>query len=282
MALESNIEAYRRAVGDMLDALSSWVDGSSKIAWLPSHGILPLVRSSLIKRQHECLEIAVDLADKGQGFAAVGFLRPACEEFLWAKYLASISKADAERLLKVLARTEIWDSLKAQDDHVGKAVMGHLGLGTYFRRMESSTKARAGEVKALGTKLRWEKRTVENSKLPSMAFIAKSVGETKLYKLLYHASSRYVHFSPHELIRRAWGKSGEITVSSAHFSDYWGSFVLYWGTYLLASTFSAASSLGDPSDPNAPIDEERLLAASAAIGELGPVPIITVGELEWE
>ena len=282
MALESNIDAYRRAVRDMLEALDAWVSASSQIAWDPDHGVLPLVRSSVIKRQHECLAIAVDLADRGQGFAAVGFLRPACEEFLWAKYLKSITKADAERLLKVLARSEMWDSLKAQDDYAGKTAMTHLGLAAYFKRMEATTKSRAAEIKALGTKLKWEKRTEENSQFHSMAYIAKSVGETKLYRMLYHASSRYVHFSPHELMRRAWGKSGDVSISSAHFSDYWGSFVLYWGTYLLASTVSAGHSLGDPSEVDVPLDADRLIAASTAIGELGPVPIITAGELEWE
>lgn len=282
MALESNIDGYRRAVREMLEALDAWVHASSQIAWRPDHGVLPLIRSAVIKRQHECLTITVDLADRGQGFAAVGFLRPACEEFLWAKYLSAISQADAERLLTVLARSEIWDSLKAQDDYAGKTTMTHLGLAPYFKRMEATAKVRKAEVKALGSKLKWENRAVENSQLPSMAYIAKSVGETKLYKMLYHASSRYVHFSPQELMRRAWGKSGEVSVSSAHFADYWGSFVLYWGTYLLASTVSAAHSLGAPSEVDAHLDADRLIAASTAIGELGLVPIITAGELEWE
>lgn len=282
MALKSNIDAYRNSVSDILEALSGFVESSSKMAWLPSHGVLPLIRNSIIKRQHECLQIAVNLADKGQGFAAVGFLRPACEEFLWVKYLSSISKTDAERLLRVVATSEIWDSLRAQHEYTGKTAMVSLGLTAHFQNMESSVKARAGAVKALGMKLSWEKRTVENSKLPSMAYIAKSVNESKLYKLLYHASSRYVHFSPHELMRRAWGKSGEVSINSAHFSDYWGSFVLYWGTYLLASTFIAAHSLGKSSEFDISMDGDRLLAASKALGELGMVPIITAGELEWE
>lgn len=282
MTFEPNINVYRGAVRDTLQALDPWVHASSQIAWTPDQGVLPLVRSSVIKRQHECLTIAVDLVDRGQGFAAVGFLRPACEEYLWAKYLSAITKADAERLLKVLVKSELWDSLKAQDDYSGNTAMAQMELAPYFKRMETSRKFRAAEVKAIGTKLKWEKRTLENSQFPSMSFIAKSVGETKLYKILYHASSRYVHFSPHELMRRAWGKSGDVSVSSEHFSKYWGSFVLYWGTYLLASTVSAAYSLGDPPEVDLPLDADRLIAAASAIGELGPVPIITAGELEWE
>jgi hypothetical protein len=282
MPIKTNIDGYLRAVRELLGSLSGWVEQSSKMAWIPAHGALPIVRSSIIRRQYECLGIAVDLAEKGQGFAAVGLLRPACEELLWAKYLGSIARADAERVVTLMARMELCDSLRAQEEHAGATAMKHLGLATYARRMASKTQANARAVRELGVKLRWEKRTVEGGKLPSMAFVAKSVNETKLYKLLYHASSRYVHFSPHELMRRAWGKTGEMSVSSSHFADYWGSFVLYWGTFLLAGTFAVAATLGEESELDVTIDGERLLKASETIGELGPVPIITAGELDWE
>lgn len=282
MPVQTNIDGYRCAVRELLASLSGWVEQSSSIAWTPAHGALPLVRSSIVKRQYECLTIAADLAEKGQGFAAVGLLRPACEELLWAKYLGSMARADAERLVTLMARIELGDSLKAQEEHAGASAMQHLGLAGYAKRMASWTQADTRALRELGTKLRWEKRTIEGGKLPSMAFVAKAVGEPKLYKLLYHASSRYVHFSPHELMRRAWGKTGQMSVSSAHFADYWGSFVLYWGTFLLAGTFAAAAALGDDSELDESIDGDRLLKASEAIGELGPVPIVTAGELEWE
>lgn len=281
MTLESRVNEYRHAAAETLAAVEGWVKVSSTLSWTSTDGTLPLVRSSLIKRQHECLSIAVDLTDKGQGFAAVGFLRPACEEFLWTKYLSSMSKADAEALLAVMARREIWDSLKAQDLHAGKKGMSALGLAPYFKSMESRAKQYDLVLKALGTKLHWDKRAIDSGSPPSMSFIAKAVGETKLYKLLYHASSRYVHFSPQELMRRAWGKEGDITISSSHFADYWASFVLYWGVYLLAATFSAACALDEPTELDDSIDADRLMKATSVIGDLGPVPIITAGELAW-
>lgn len=179
---------------------------------------MPLVRSALLRRQYECLSVAVELVNVGHGFAAVGLLRPACEEMLWAKYLGSINRKDAERLLRVMARKELADSLKAQDDHVGHSTTEQLGLSQYMKQMTAAAEYRNRELKSLGTKLRWEKRTIENAQLPSIAFIAKAVGDLKTYRFLYHASSRYVHFSPAELLRRAWGEDGfdNCVVSAFH------------------------------------------------------------------
>lgn len=277
----SRNEELRSAVTDTLDALRGLIDETSALTWAPKDGVLPLVRSAILRRQYECLSVAADLVDKSQGFAAVALLRAACEEFIWAKYLASLQRRDAENLLVLVGRKEINDSLKAQDDHAGRGVSEALGLAGYLKNSEASAKQLNTQIKALGTKLKWEKRTVEAAKLPSVAFLAKAVNETKLYRFLYHASSRYVHFSVAELLRRTWGKTGKVTVSSTHFTDYWGAFVMYWGVYLLASTFPTICELGEePSDGS--INGEKLLDAARRIGEHGPIPIITAEELAWE
>jgi hypothetical protein len=278
----SRKDELRLAVAETLQVLGPAVERTSKLQWSANHGMLPLIRSAMLRRQYECLSIAVDLVDKSQGFAAVALLRPACEEFLWAKYLASLKPSDAEDLLVLMAQRELRDSLAAQDARTGRAVSDHLGLTRYIEQYEASARTLNARTKALGTKLQWEKRTIEGAKLPSVAFVAKAVGETPLYRFLYHASSRYVHFSPAELLRRAWGRTGDVTVSSMHFTDYWGSFVLYWGVYLIASTFPILCELGGELDLDDSIDGDRLIAAARRIGEHGPVAIITAEELAWE
>lgn len=278
----SGLDELRLAVAETLEALNAFVEGASKLAWSPIDGMLPLIGSAILRRQYECLSVAVDLVDRSQGFAAVALLRPACEEFLWAKYLASIHRHDAEQLLVLMGRKEIGDSLRAQDDYAGRSVTQGLHLAEHLKHSETSAKGINAQVKALGTKLKWEKRTVEASKLPSVAFIAKSVGETNLYRFLYHASSRYVHFSPAELLRRTWGKTGEVTVSSAQFTDYWGAFVMYWGVQLLANTLPFACELRNMDESNSSIDEETLLKAAKRIAGHGAMPIVTAEELVWE
>lgn len=278
--MQTRHDELRLAVSDTLQALDGVIKESSSLVWSPTNGIFPLIRSGILRRQYECLSVAVDLVDKSQGFAAVTLLRAACEEMIWAKYLAAIDRKDAEQLLQLIGNKEITDSLKAQDDHAGRKTSDILGLTKYLKNMEASAANRKTQIQSLGKKLRWDKRTIDLGNLPSMSFLAKTVGETKLYKLLYHASSRYVHFSVGELLRRSWGQTGKVTVSSAHFADYWGDFVMYWGVYLLISTFPVLLELGEETEMST-FDSELLLNAAKRIAAHGPVPIITSGELEW-
>ena len=278
----SRIEELRKAVDDTLEAVRPFVETASKLNWSPSEGILPLIRTAMLRRQYDCLQVAVYLVEKSQGYAGVALLRAACEEYLWAKYLASISRDDAEQLLLILGRKEIADSLKAQDDYVGRATTTLLGLAPFLSEHKDSAKNSNSKAKALGKKLKWEKRTIQDGKLPSVAFIAKAIGEKKLYGFLYHASSRYVHFSTSELLRRAWGRTGDVSVASSHFTDYWGLFVLYWGVWLLAHTLPPLVELGITEGDLDLIDEDKLLSAARKIADIGPIPIITAEELLWE
>jgi len=278
----SHIDELRKAVDDTLEAVKPFVEASSKLSWSSSDGMLPLIRTAMLRRQYECLQIAASLVEKSQGYAGVALLRAACEEYLWAKYLASISRADAETLLLLLGRKEIADSLRAQDDYNGRINTKALGLAKHLAHHEDSAKHLNNQIKALGKKLKWEERTVQASKLPSVAFVAKAVNETKLYRFLYHASSRYVHFSPSELLRRAWGRTGAISVTSSHFTEYWGLFVLYWGVWLLAHTLPILVELGINEEQLDLIDGEKLMDAARRIAGVGPIPIITAEELQWE
>lgn len=273
-------EELRTAVADTLAAVKDVVTAASKLAWKQSDGFLPLVRRSILRRQYECLSVAVDLVDKGQGFAAVSLLRPACEEFLWAKYFEILGAKDAEQLILLMASRELRDSLRAQDGYAGRSVSDSLGLTGYLKSQEASSKRVNSQIKALGTKLKWEKRTVENSQLPTVAFVAKAVAETNLYRYLYHASSRYVHFSPTELLRRTWGRTGDVTVNSDHFKEYWSSFVMYWGVVLLASTFPHVIAGMDETELE--LDAEKLFDAARRVSAHGAIPIITAEELAWE
>jgi len=67
-----------------------------------------------------------------------------------------------------------------------------------------------------------------------------------------------------------------------HFTDYWGSFVLYWGVYLISSTLPILLELGDELHLDDSIDGNRLISAARRICEHGAVPIITAEELAWE
>jgi hypothetical protein len=236
----------------------------------------------MIRRQHECLTVTVELAAHAQGFAAAALLRPACEELIWAKYFALIRTTDAEHLLGLIARLEILASLRAQNDYAGRQVMKSLQLSSHLLKFEAASPHLKAALRKVGQKLKWSKRAVDTGRLPSMAELATIVGERKRYKYLYHASSRFVHFSPSELLRRAWGKPGDVTITSSHFADYWAAFALHWGAQLLVETILAVAETSRESVwTEESFDADRITRAAERLGSIGQIPIITAEELDW-
>jgi hypothetical protein len=117
---------------------------------------------------------------------------------------------------------------------------------------------------------------------PSVAEMAHITGRYHdLYAFLYHASSRAVHFSTGELLRRVWGEPGKLTIRSAHYSEYWSAFALHWGAMLYLDFLNTALAL-TPRDPGIyeEVDIEGLGDAIQRAG-MGGVPIITEEELDW-
>ncbi len=217
-----------------------------------------------------------------EGYAGVSLLRPACEELIWAKYLTQLDDGDANELLVCLSRKEILDALKAQDGRIGRARTKELGL---LQQLEAGTNAQSmirSKLSNVGRKLGWDKRTVDSSMPPSTQFLARKTQLTSLYNFLFHASSRYVHFSVSELLRRAWGTPEEITIRSANFGDYWSAFALAWGHKLLSDTYLVIhESLEADGVLNPEIDGTKIISAYKEIAEFGFVPVITPAELNW-
>ena len=211
-------------------------------------------------------------------------LRPACEELIWAKYLATIDKGSANELLLCLAQKEIHDSLVAQDGYLGRTATKEAGLLIPLERLTHHLPEIRRRLAILGNKLRWPKKFIEKGAVPSIAWLAKETGNTKMYNFLYHAASRYVHFSMGELLRRAWGSPAELTIRSANFGEYWSSFTLAWGLRLLSDTYLAMHEYLEADgviDPGVS-DGSKIMDAYKRIAEFGLVPIITRAELNWK
>jgi hypothetical protein len=102
----------------------------------------------------------------------------------------------------------------------------------------------------------------------------------KTYDFLYHATSRAVHFSVPELLRRIWGSPGSVTISSRTFERYWAAFSLYWSCWLFSSTFIEVLLVLQ--SPN--IEDEvamRIAAAMEQVNQEGAMPILTAEEVYW-
>jgi hypothetical protein len=233
----TDIEDLCGAIEALLEHLKPFIAHITDIDWEPKDGVLSPILRGIVRRQYDCLGAVATLVRSGSGYAVAPMLRPACEEFIWGTYLSQLHKSEAEELLSAFGHGEVVASLNAQDDYVGRKVTRELGLEVHLLKMRRSEPLARARLQKLGQKLGWEKRTVESGTLPSVGYIAKQIGQTKLYNLLYHPTSRFVHFSTSELLRRAWGKSDKVTIRSDNFGEYWSAFTLHWGGLLLLRTF---------------------------------------------
>ena len=151
------------------------------------------------------LKVSVELVESEHGYAAVPLLRPACEELLWLRYLEKLTADDAKLLAGCLIRSGLLRDLNAQAGEVGEEEMMAIGLGPALKIFRSKASDVQQKLRELGKRLGWSDRVVSKGSVPNTWFIAKTTDSTDLYRFLYHATSRYVHFSPVELARRGWG-----------------------------------------------------------------------------
>ena len=272
------IDDVQLAVDRMLDAMREYVDEASNTTWSPSDGFLFLIVRAILRRQFEALEAIAGLVKGGKAYVAGPLLRPACEELIWTKYLLQIPQETAERLVVTVASKELLANLSAQDKYAGRKVTEELGLLPYLERSRGRKAAHRKTLEELSTELGWPVREGQGAELPSIYWIAKQTEQLRVYNFIYHATSRFVHFSVTELLRRAWGHPGTVSITSEHYRDYWGHFSLYWGLNLFIDT---AIEIAQGLSVDATIDEAAFLDAAERIGEFGAVPIITADELDW-
>lgn len=271
----AQVDDLQKDVQQILDSMRTYVEESSDVSWTGKDGLLTIVRRSILRRQFDSLEVISHLVKEGKGFAAGPLLRPACEEFIWTKYLGSISSDAAEELIIYIGADEQLKNLRAQDKFAGRSVTETLGLLPYLEHMESGKKHINKKLRVLRKRLKWPE-----NKIPSVSWLAKETKQRDIYDYIYHATSRFVHFSVHDLYRRAWGNphTESISISSKHFQDYWGQFSLHWGLLLFLYT---VIELDQFLDISADIDQTTTMEAAKRISKIGKPPIITAEELYW-
>lgn len=255
------------------------VDSISTLEWKTSMGFWTILCRCVMRRQYDALESIVDSVERGQGHSAVPLLRPACEEFLWVKFLRGIDEKNRETIIWAKAQIEVGDTVANQFQYIGEKGMKNLGFRAGFvkKRLAQRTQAQQ-EMKSVGKKLNWN---LKKGLFPSVASIARTVGEERTYRLIYSATSRAVHFNVAELYRRAWGTKERVTISSLNMNRYWSHFCLFWGWGLFALILKEISEEFEKN--NWPIsnfaDDAEMKKLIEEWAKAGPVSIITAEEM---
>jgi hypothetical protein len=274
-----NVSELRKAVKEFLLVTTPITDHISHLEWKESDGMVPVIFRAVLKRQCESLSSIVEMSDTEKGYSAVSLLRPACEELIWIRYLKYIGLTDANELLRLMAVTEVGQTLEAQLEFVGPETMKSLGFTPTFLSEQSASVLEAEKrLEVLDKRLNWGVK--KKGQIPTVFFLAKATNNLELYKFLYHSTSKFVHFSVHELMRRVWGRPGALSISSDTYAKYWSAFSLRWGLHLYLETLVETLDWIEP-EAGPDLSEARLMETAEVIRKFGMVPIITAEELRW-
>jgi hypothetical protein len=176
-------------------------------------------------------EFAVTLVDAGVGHACLPMVRPACGELIWVKYLGTLPPGERGALLHSLNSVEGSKLIGAQAAHLGAETMTAVGCPPPFvdaltRRLTEGERLLADAGKTLG----WPKSP------PSGWWLAKGVGLADMYRFLYAATCKGLHFSVTEHLRSGYNDStleGAITFAAPAYVAYRSGFTVYWRCDLL-------------------------------------------------
>ncbi|MEU4214044.1 DUF5677 domain-containing protein [Actinoplanes sp. NPDC026623] len=236
-----------------------------------------LAFNSSLRRQLESINAATLLSRNGLGHLAVAFIRAALEDAMYLEFFSQLDLEESQELFLHLGKWDAIRSLLAQRSYVGDDVMAQLWYPLPF--LEAAERERETvktQLKGLQIKYRWSGGT-----LPSADWIADRAGQRALYDYLHAATSRALHFSAGEILRRGWGHPrGALITDKQEFREHLASFALdqlwrlYTETWKVAIPFLEAAGIS--SDDAVGWDQmqpvlDRLLAA-------GKVPLVHAHE----
>lgn len=261
---------------DQVQSIEPHIQSISKFKGISIHNqFYETLSKAILIRQFEAINAIIKMAEAEIGHFGVTLLRPAFEELLWLEYLSK-HQDKANEIIYLLERKEIGDQLRAQEKYIGRSEMRKLGFGGRYLKQIAADKSAENELKILAASLDWGK----NNTGPKMSTIASQTRRRRDYDFFYHATSRYVHFSTHELFRRTWGqRGGSFTITSDNFANYWSQFALYWGVKILLETVTA-SDVANNWPGFSKLEAESALEELTTIPQ---IPIITWQELQgWD
>jgi len=169
------------------------------------------------------------LQSSSHSFYHTATLRGLCEDLIVLKALKDIPQKDRSDLVMYLQLTETFEAMEIQGKFFGKN-HPQVVLDQQYRSKPSRNKI--DKSNAI-----YDKYAIPRRKYgPTIQTLADKANLLEVYEFFYAATSKWVHFSPHILMRMGWAPSKGImatyTFTTKHFSHYYAGFNAVYGTYL--------------------------------------------------
>jgi hypothetical protein len=243
----------------------------------------------IARKTEEAMAVVIDLVERGNAYQATSLLRPMCEELLFARFIRSLPRSDADQYIRLKTMLEIDEGIHAQDAFFTKQQRdfgwpdGSNPETTILARMEEQriSDGIKDALKSIGDRLGWGKKPK-----PSAKEMAERTDSLDVYEFFYHAASSSVHASLHHLLRMAWWDSStkKLTISNKVMEQHHRMFSLIYGAWIASGVISAVTEEFPDTWPDEYDDSFGIWLAilmKPAVVQRSP-PIVTKRELLWE
>ncbi|WP_204017919.1 DUF5677 domain-containing protein [Sphaerimonospora thailandensis] len=280
----TGLVGHTAGVTERVEAVEAFIDVASRLVavgdlrWAEVEADFRLLAINVaLRRQLESLRAAAMLTRQNFGHLAVVFVRASLEDVIYLSFFGSLTLEESQRLFLLLGNWDATRSLLAQRDYVGDDVMRMLWYPPAFL---DAVQAKRDEVRLQLRELKkhygWP-----GGDLPPGAWIAERAGQKDLYDYLHAATSRALHFSAGEIMRRGWGHpSGKMITDKPEFREHLASFALDQLWRLYVETWGAAGMLmegaGISSDDT--LDSADMEPVLSRLLTLGKVPLVHAHE----
>ena len=201
-------------------------------ASIAEKGIFGCALRASIAKSFEFTSLAHQDPPPVHGFFITATLRGICEDLIVFTFLDRLSVDDRNQALSLLMSLNIAEGIKAQSEFFGATRPWQpVVQPPKQKKIDEEQKLRA-----LSAKLGWTGR----QPWPTVWHMAKEASLHALYSYLYSATSKWVHFSPHILLRMGWGGTSddvddhtEWTFTTTNFSQYYIEFNQVYSLMLL-------------------------------------------------
>jgi hypothetical protein len=211
------------------------------------------LRAALVKNfEFNCLIFSDGL--KINAFALNPSLRGLCEDIICLKYLNRFTPQDRDEAVYLLSTKQIFLFVEKQQNffsvfHPSQSILANSDLD-----QSKTGKAEAKKLRLKLASFRLKYGWTSKKDWPTVREMAESSDLLALYDYLYAATSSFVHFSPHNLMRMGWGdiKTKSFQYSTRNFESYYSAFNQIYGICLFitfCTSFASALSLKEDIKP---------------------------------
>jgi hypothetical protein len=206
----------------LLDDLQPIVSETTR-ATIGEKGIFGCALRASIAKSYEFTSLAYQEPPPAHGFFVTATLRGICEDLIVFTFLDGLGAEERNKALSLLMSLNLAEGIRAQSEFFAD-------MRPWQPVVQPSKKNsdKEQELRALSGKLGWKGR----QPWPTVWHMAKAASLHPLYSYLYSATSKWVHFSPHILLRMGWGGNTlddlgdhtEWTFTTANFAQYYVEF----------------------------------------------------------